>query len=98
MGRKVVQETPHAADGKRLRAVRLALGHDVLEHYARAAGMASNLYGMHETGVRPITLERARALKHHYRLPLDFIFDGDLYGLPHELVRKYQEKLAKLKQ
>ena len=95
MGRKVVRATPYAVDGKRLKAARLALGFDVLEHYAREAGIKSNHYSQHETGVRPITLARARALKQKFKLSLDFIFDGDLNDLPHGLVNKIKERLPK---
>lgn len=96
MGRKVVQATPHAADGKRLRAARLALGYKVLEHYAKKAGINSSLYSMHETGSRLITLERARALKREFGLSLEFIFDGNANGLPDVLQNKIKEKLSQL--
>lgn len=96
MGRKVVQATPHAANGKRLKAARMALGYTVLEHYAKNAGISSSLYSMHETGSRLITLERARALKRAYGLDLNFIYDGEDDALPHGLVKKINEILPQL--
>lgn len=96
MARRVVQPTPYAAEGKRLRAARLALGYNVLERYAKKAGISPSLYSMHETGSRMITLERARALKRTYGLDLDFIYDGEDDALPHGLVKKITEILHRL--
>jgi transcriptional regulator with XRE-family HTH domain len=96
MGRKVVQATPYAEEGKRLRAARFALGYRVLEHYAKKAGINSSLYSMHETGSRLITLERARALKREFGLSLEFIFDGNPNGLPDDLSTKIKEILPQL--
>ena len=96
MGRKVVQATPYAAEGKRLRAARFALNYDVLADYAKKAGISASLYSMHETGSRLITLERARALKQEFGLSLEYIFDGELDHLKHGLAKKIQEILPTL--
>ena len=95
MGRKVISPTPYAADGKRLRAARLALGYEVLEQYANDAGIRSNNYSQHETGVRRISLATAKALKRRFRLSLDFIYDGDPHSLPHGLANKINENLPR---
>lgn len=96
MGRKLRRATPYAAVGKRLKAVRLALDFDVLEDFAREIGIRSNYWSQHETGVRLITLDRARELKSRFGVGLDFIFDGNLDDLPKEFESRFNEHFAKL--
>ena len=94
MGRKVVQPTPHAVGGRRLKAARLALERDVLDHYAREAEIPSTHYCEHETGVRRITLDSALALKRKFGLSLDYIYDGDFDQLPHQLAIKIKPPIV----
>ena len=96
MGRKLTRHAPFAEYGRRLRAARLALGYEILDHYAKKAGIPPKYYSMHETGVHLITIERAKALKRTYDLSFDYIFDGDMDNLPRKLVEKISELLPTL--
>lgn len=96
MGRKVVRATPYAAEGKRLKAARLALGFEKMEHFAQAAGIRSNYFSSFETGARLITVTYALTLKQKFGLGLDYIFDGDFCDVPLKLVPKVAAELNKL--
>jgi len=86
MARKVIQATPHADIGARLKAARLSLGHDHLGDYAENAGIKPNAYSQNETGVKRIEVDAALSLKRKYGVTLDWIYAGDESSLPYKFV------------
>lgn len=110
MARKVRQATPFARDGKRLRALRLALAEYLgrpdyalqkggIENFCKDLDYPSNRYGQFENGVRLITLEAARLLKEKFAasdVDLDFIYDGKTECFGYILEAKVKDILSKL--
>jgi transcriptional regulator with XRE-family HTH domain len=73
--------------GERLKATRKALGFNATV-FSRSAGIAQNAYSQYESGVRRLTLVQALKLCNKHGLTLDWLYRGDLSGLPQQLVLK----------
>lgn len=65
--------------------MREALGLSQAE-LCRAIGIAPNRWNQFEQGKRRITVDVARRLKKNYGVTLDYIYEGDLSGLPKRIV------------
>lgn len=78
-GKKAAKRDPIAL---RLETTRVALGHKNQAEFAKGANLSQNRYNQYETGERRITIDAALKLKRKYGISLDWIYDGDRYGLP----------------
>ena len=79
--------TSPAAIGARLRSFRDILG--LTQHtFARRAGLTQQALAQYESGKRRPTVEIAAAFCDTYGLTLDYIYRGDVRGLPRELLRE----------
>lgn len=77
--------------GKRLKALRLALGVKTQKAFAKEIGVEKNTYNPWETGKRPLTFEGACLIRKRYRIPLDYLFFGDAQDeLPLKVVNNLQ--------
>lgn len=73
--------------GARLKALRLALGMSQVEFYT-LAGIAQNAYSQYESGERLLTLPQAIKIREKFGVTLDWLFQGDVSGMPHALAAK----------
>jgi transcriptional regulator with XRE-family HTH domain len=71
--------------GERLRLTRQVSGLGQGE-FGRRAGLAANTYNQLEQGKKGPSLQNAIALCEAYDLTLDWIYRGDVSGLPYKLV------------
>lgn len=67
--------------GPRLRALRLALGFAKQKDFAAEIGVEKNTYNPWETGKRPLTFEGALLIRRRFKIPLDYLFFGEVDGL-----------------
>lgn len=72
---------PPEVIGPRLRTLRLALGVAKQKDFAHEIGVEKNTYNPWETGARPLTFEGALLIRKRYKIPLDYLFFGELDGL-----------------
>jgi transcriptional regulator with XRE-family HTH domain len=79
------------AIGKRLRAFRETTGLSQKE-FAAGAGIQDTTYNQYEQGKSQPKVEYAYALCDTYGLTLDWIYSGDLSGLPYRIVKNLQGK------
>ena len=93
-----MEQTASETRSRRSIALRLLQTRTVLNvgqtDFATKAGLAQNTYNQFERGKRRLSLEAAHALCDEYRLTLDWLFRGDLNGIPHALakaLRRIQE-------
>jgi transcriptional regulator with XRE-family HTH domain len=72
--------------GRRLEAIRKALGFDSQEEFALEIGLDKSTYSSLKTGTRRLSLDTALLLRNQYRIPLDYLYFGDaLEALPSNL-------------
>jgi transcriptional regulator with XRE-family HTH domain len=76
--------------GRNLRAAREALGL-TQERLASELGMTPHALSQWESGARRINTFGAVILKRRYGITLDWLFAGDLSGLPHDLALSIQK-------
>ena len=69
---------------RRLEQTRLVLELGQSE-FAKRAGLAQNTYNQFERGKRRLSLEAAHALCDEFKLTLDWLYQGDLSGMPHAM-------------
>lgn len=77
--------TPHIAVSRRLALLR-QFHSDSAAEFCRKAGFSPSAWNNHETGDRRISVDAAIQLCNHFRITLDWIYRGELYGLPAEFV------------
>lgn len=77
--------TPHIAVSQRLVLLR-QFHADSAADFCRKAGFAPSAWNNYETGDRRISVDAAIQLCNHFRITLDWIYRGELYGLPAEFV------------
>jgi transcriptional regulator with XRE-family HTH domain len=78
----------------RLRMTREALGMEQSE-FADRAGIARNAYNQYEQAQRIPRLDIAIRICETYGLTLDWIFRGDLSGLPFHIARTLHPRMGK---
>jgi transcriptional regulator with XRE-family HTH domain len=78
----------------RLRMTREAIGLEQGE-FADRAGIARNAYNQYEQALRIPRLDIAVKICETYGLTLDWIFRGELSGLPFNMARALQGKVKK---
>jgi len=79
------------AVGRRLAAVRKALGLNQIE-FAAPANLSQPQYNQFENGKRLLTVEAALRLCAVYSLSMDYLYRGDIGGLPMRLVALLRER------
>ena len=79
------ETTPFHAIGKRLAAIRLAESSMTQTEWAKKHGFSVTQYNNWEKGVRRITVDEAERLCDLYGLKLDFIYRGNVSGLPENI-------------
>jgi transcriptional regulator with XRE-family HTH domain len=80
------QEDKPEAVGARLMRVREIMGLTKKE-FADRAGLSEQAYGAYENGVRRLSLTSAISLRRAYKLPLDFMYFGNIADLPTRISR-----------
>lgn len=75
------------AAGERLRLVRVALGFDQRE-FAPKTGVTEDALSAWERGVSLVRPYYVSELRRQFGVTLDYIYDGDLSGLPGRLLEK----------
>jgi transcriptional regulator with XRE-family HTH domain len=78
----------------RLRLSREALGYSITT-MARFIGGQPSLWHNYETGLRRISVDKALLLKRATGLTLEWIYTGDVAGLPQYIAEKIEQQLAK---
>tara|TARA_R110000824_G_scaffold334455_2_gene521053 strand:+ start:328 stop:636 length:309 start_codon:yes stop_codon:yes gene_type:complete len=76
--------------GRRLARTRIALGYKQID-FAERAGLSQPQYNQYERGTRLLSVQAARKIRAAYRLPLDWIYEGDPSGLSDVIFRKIRE-------
>jgi len=64
--------------GQRLKALRLALECRTQTDFARKLGIEKNTYNPFEKGTRELTFETACLIRKRFKIPLDYLFWGDM--------------------
>lgn len=85
----------HAA--QRLKAARLALGFASQEDFAKHLGATRTQYGHWEQGTRMPGVHAMLRLLHHFGIPLEWVYAGQLRHVPHSLAAaliKHAEELG----
>lgn len=78
-------EQPFQAIGRRLAAIRQAESSMNQREWAEKHGFSVTQYNNWEKGVRRITVDEAERLCDLYGLKLDFIYRGNISGLPENI-------------
>lgn len=78
--------------GQRLIQAREALGMKQVE-MATSLGISSQRLSNYENGARPFDIELAITLSRKHAVTMDFVYWGDLRGLPLHLASKLSEHL-----
>lgn len=78
-------QPPFAEIGKRLAALRQAESNLNQKEWADRHGFSPTQYNNWEKGVRRITVDEAERLCDLYGLKLDFIYRGNLSGVPENI-------------
>lgn len=81
---------PQDVIGPRLKALRIALGFPTQTKFAKAIGVEKNTYNPWEKGARPLTFEGACLIRKKFRIPLDYLFFGEIGELPARVLHKIQ--------
>lgn len=76
-----------AVVARRLKATREALDLTAAD-LCREVGFTSSRYSQYETGERRLSLEAGLVLCRRFGLTLDWLFRGDLSGLPHRIAQR----------
>jgi transcriptional regulator with XRE-family HTH domain len=92
--RNDVKNTQLSAVAARLRMTREAFGLEQGE-FADRAGIARNAYNQYEQAKRLPRLDQATLLCEVYGLTLDWIFRGEMDGLPFNVVKTLQSKMPR---
>lgn len=71
----------------RLQASREALGLNKRE-FCREAGIGESAYNLYENAKRPLTLVAAMQICERFGLTLDWLYRGDISGLPQRIVAR----------
>ncbi len=82
---KLVDLPPYHAIGQRLAALRQAESDMNQREWAEKHGFSVTQYNNWEKGVRRITVDEAERLCDLYGLKLDFIYRGNVSGLPENI-------------
>lgn len=78
--------------GRRLRALRIACGFRTQTEFAEHIGVEKNTYNPWEKGTRPLTFEGAALIRRRFRVPVDYLFWGDLEEeIPARILKRLQE-------
>ncbi len=78
--------------GPRLRRLRLACGFKTQKQFADAIGVEKNTYNPWEKGTRPLTFEGALLIRRRFKVPLDYLFFGDLQDeIPSRILKQLQD-------
>ena len=83
------------AAGRRLRAAREALGVTQLEMAKVAGYQGANSIAQWESGAKSINPFRLAKIKARWGISLDFVYIGDMSGLPHKLAADVQNLLIR---
>jgi transcriptional regulator with XRE-family HTH domain len=81
--------------GKRLTLTRLALGFPSQKEFYVATRLGASAYSMWESGDAFPRVEHMMLLCQEFGLTLDWIYRGDLSGLPYSLATKIRAEAAK---
>ena len=76
------------ACGERLRIARQALGEDSIRAFAETTGVEEDTLGAWELGKNQVPPWYIQRLKRRYGVTHEYIFGGDLMGLPDSLVKQ----------
>lgn len=85
---------PSEIIGTRLRALRLALGFAKQKDFAAEIGVEKNTYNPWEKGSRALTFEGACLIRRRFKIPLDYLFFGEIDGLSVRLRDRIREQEA----
>jgi transcriptional regulator with XRE-family HTH domain len=78
--------------GQRLKRLRVALGYHTQVAFAAEIGVEKNTYNPWEKGSRELTFEGACLIRKRFRIPLDYLFFGQLMDeLPSSVVKKLRD-------
>src|SRR5258706_3691859 len=84
---RMVDVSRYKQIGRRLARAREALGLSQVD-FCRAAGIAANTYNQYEKGVSRPELDKGLAICRAHGLTLDYIYRGDVSGLPIRIAGK----------
>lgn len=82
---------PPTVMGPRLKALRIALGYPTQIGFAKEIGVEKNTYNPWEKGTRALTFEGACLIRKKFRVPLDYLFFGEIGELPARILTKLQD-------
>lgn len=85
---------PPRVIGPRLKALRKALDVPTQVEFAAQIGVEKNTYNPWEKGTRPLTFEGACLIRKRYRIPLDYLFFGEIGELPVRLHQRLVKQAA----
>lgn len=85
---------PPEVIGARLEALRLACGCKTQQEFADEIGVEKNTYNPWEKGERPLSLNGALRIRKRFRIPLEYLFFGELEDQLPAKVAKNLEKAA----
>ena len=71
--------------GARLKRLREFLGYKTQTSFAESVGLQRHRYVQYETGERLLTIDAAAAIRAKTNCPIDFLYFGDIHGLPASL-------------
>lgn len=83
--KSAIDQTPYLEIGRRLTAIRVAESSMSQKEWAEKHGFSPTQYNNWEKGVRRITVDEAERLCDLYGLKLDFIYRGNVSGLPENI-------------
>ncbi|WP_168220589.1 helix-turn-helix domain-containing protein [Azospirillum thermophilum] len=79
--------------GRRLHATRLGLNLKSTE-IAEAIGITTQAWSQYEAGSRRASLDVGLALSNRFRIPLDWIYRGELASVPYSLAQEIMRHMA----
>lgn len=78
--------------GPRLKRLRLACGYRFQKDFAASIGVEKNTYNPWEKGSRELTFEGALLIRKRHRVPLDYLFFGELEDeIPSRILKLLQQ-------
>jgi transcriptional regulator with XRE-family HTH domain len=80
--------------GKRLALTRIALGFENQKEFYLATGLGASAYSMWESGNNFPRVEHMMRLCQEFGLTLDWIYRGDISGLPYTLAMRIRQVIA----
>lgn len=87
------------AIGQRLRALRIAWGYeDNQAGFAEWCGVSSQAWNNWERGRQPPRLDQASLIRQRAQVTTDFIYYGDMRGVPHDIAIKIERALQSLEE